>query len=410
MKAALRGPLAVIFERIGPYHFARLRALGAATPTTAIETTALDQTYGWDLVAGAEHFERVTLFNATEAAANASAEIARRVHVALDRCRPAAVAVPGWSDPAALGGLQWCAARKVPAIMMADSTAWDHPRVAWKEWIKRRVLRFASAALVAGTPHAEYLTQLGMDPKRIFDGYDVVDNDYFTAGARQARNNAVELRKQHGLPENYWLASARFVEKKNLPCLVAAYAKYRDQAGRTGDRAAVWKLVLLGDGPLRESLRRQCDDLGLAQDVVMPGFKQYAELPIYYGLARAFVLTSTTEQWGLVVNEAMASALPAIVSNRCGCARDLVKEGQTGAQFDPQQPDKLAEILLRYASQPDALAAMGRAAETLIAEWNLDRFVNGLRRAAAVAVEGPAPSVTLGDGWLLRLLLRKGAA
>jgi 1,2-diacylglycerol 3-alpha-glucosyltransferase len=53
------------------------------------------------------------------------------------------------------------------------------------------------------------------------------------------------------------------------------------------------------------------------------------------GLASAFIQASTTEQWGLVVNEAMASGLPVLVSERCGCAPDLVKNGVNGYTFDP---------------------------------------------------------------------------
>jgi glycosyltransferase involved in cell wall biosynthesis len=82
---------------------------------------------------------------------------------------------------------------------------------------------------------------------------------------------------------------------------------------------APWDLVLLGDGPLKADLCRLIDDLRIRNRVLMPGFKQYEELPAYYALARAFVHASATEQWGLVVNEASASGLPVIVSNRCGC-------------------------------------------------------------------------------------------
>src|SRR5207244_4064698 len=102
---------------------------------------------------------------------------------------------------------------------------------------------------------------------------------------------------------------------KNLPRLLEAFAGYRRLAGD-----AAWELVLLGDGPLRPELVALLKDLELDGHVLLPGFKQYDELPAYYGLAGAFIHASTTEQWGLVVNEAMASGLPVLVSDRCGCA------------------------------------------------------------------------------------------
>ncbi len=82
----------------------------------------------------------------------------------------------------------------------------------------------------------------------------------------------------------------------------------------------MWDLVLLGDGPLKPTLLKLISSLGLESCVHLPGFKQYDELPVYLGLAETFIHASTTEQWGLVVNEAMASGLPVLVSNRCGCA------------------------------------------------------------------------------------------
>ena len=124
-----------------------------------------------------------------------------------------------------------------------------------------------------------------------------------------------------GLPERYFLASARFVPKKNLLRLLEAYAGYRRRAG-----ADAWHLVLLGDGELRGDIERRSALPDLAGAVILPGFRQYDELPAYYGLARAFVHASTTEQWGLVVNEAMAAGLPVLVSDRCGCAPDLVED------------------------------------------------------------------------------------
>src|ERR1043166_3960267 len=102
----------------------------------------------------------------------------------------------------------------------------------------------------------------------IFTGYDVVDNDHFARRAEEIRNSrlrpgyggqaAFEIRTNYGLPENYFLASARFIEKKNLPRLIRAYAKYRQNSEVRGNPP--WDLVLLGDGPLRGTLNSQLSD------------------------------------------------------------------------------------------------------------------------------------------------------
>src|SRR2546430_4911373 len=203
-----------------------------------------------------------------------------------------------------------------------------------------------------------------MPRDRIFIGYDVVDNGYFARRASELRTSNFEIRKKHGLPENYFLASARFIEKKNLPSLIRAYGEYRqrssDFAKATADRevggqpsevTAPCDLVLLGDGPLRETLNSQLSTLNLHRHVHLPGFKQYDELPVYYALAKAFVHASTTEQWGLVANEAIASGLPVIVSDRCGCVPELVNGN--GFTFDPFDEQELVERLSQMGSLSD---------------------------------------------------------
>jgi len=252
--------------------------------------------------------------------------------------------------------------------------------------IKRRIVALYSAALVGGQRHIEYLVELGMPRDRIFTGYDVVDNDYFARRTLEIRNSKFEIRKQYGLPENYFLASARFIEKKNLPTLIRAYAAYRQKSEASGNPP--WDVVLLGDGPLREALKSQLSTLNLHRHVRLPGFKQYDELPVYYALAKAFVHASTTEQWGLVVNEAIASGLPVIVSNRCGCVPELVQGN--GFTFEPTDEHELVSRLLQMASlSDDERRRLGDASYRIAAKFAPERFGEGLEEAAQLALNQP---------------------
>ena len=77
------------------------------------------------------------------------------------------------------------------------------------------------------------------------------------------------------------------------------------------------------------------------------GFCNQSALPGYYAAADLIVLPSDgSETWGLVVNEAMACGLPAIVSDRVGCAQDLVEEAVTGHTFPLGSVSSLAECLI----------------------------------------------------------------
>jgi glycosyltransferase involved in cell wall biosynthesis len=161
---------------------------------------------------------------------------------------------------------------------------------------------------------------------------------------------------------------------------------------------------LLGDGPNRPLLAEQTSDLDLDAHIILPGFIPYEDMPDYYALAGAFVHASRTEPWGLVVNEAMASGLPVLVSNACGCAPELVHDGQNGFLFDPANSDQLVEFMLRVSTQPGHLPAMGKAGLELISSWGLDRFSSSVRAAAEKAVSVGPRSGRFWQGLLLRAL------
>jgi glycosyltransferase involved in cell wall biosynthesis len=256
---------------------------------------------------------------------------------------------------------------------MTDSKYDDFPRYPLKEWIKRRLWSFYDGALVSGQAAREYALKLGMPPGRIFVGCDVVDNDHFARGAEEARKQAAHWRRRYDLPEDYFLYVGRFDEKKNVSGLLQAYHRYsRNKVDNP------WHLVLCGSGPLEARLRQEVQELGLS-GVLFAGFRQADELPVFYGLARCLVVPSShSEQWGLVVNEAMAAGLPVLVSRACGCAPDLVQEGVNGFTFDPYDIGALARLMEEISSGGVDLKAMGEASQRIIAAWSLETFAHNL--------------------------------
>jgi 1,2-diacylglycerol 3-alpha-glucosyltransferase len=393
-------PVAILFDNFGPYHLARLRAAAGTCDLLAIETAGRSATYAWDASRGAEPFRRETLIESGTSDGLPRGEIARRLGTALERFNPAVVVVPGWASPAAWAAMQWCTQRRVAMICLSESTSHDETPAAWKRVLKSRLIRLFSAALVGGQRHAENLTQLGFPSERIAFGYDAIDNDYFATNAEAVRANTDEKREKLKLPTDFFLASARFVEKKNLERLLEAFARYRKGGG-------TWSLVLLGDGPLRPELEKQRDELGLGAHVVMPGFRQYGELPAYYALSGAFIHASLVEPWGLVVNEAAASGLPLLVSNRCGCAPELVREGVNGFTFDPTDVQALAAHMDKIAAPDFPCAAFAAASREIVAPWGPQRFAQGLAQAINIALAHPPKSAGMIDRNLLGFLARR---
>jgi len=392
--------LAVLFDRLGPYHRARLDAAGKKMDVVAIEVASESAEYDWQSVEATGHFRRTTLFSNTNAQAVPANRMQEQVTAVLGREEPDVVAIPGWSHFGALAALRWCVKTGTPSVVMSASTADDAPRVWWREWVKKSVVSHFDAGLVGGTRHRAYLNDLGVDDTSIFLGYDAVDNAHFANGRKTAQAEESRHRTQKQLPDRYFLATCRFVPKKNLPRLIRAFSQYR---GKTAE--SPWDLVLLGDGPERTHVESAIDAESVKEAVHLPGFKQYEELPIYYGLAGAFVHASTREQWGLVVNEAMAAGLPVIVSERCGCAPDLVEEGRNGFTFDPYDPAALAELMERVAHGDVDREEMGAASQEIIGDWGPERFATGLRQAAEAALRAGPPDASLVDRLLIKALM-----
>lgn len=394
---SMTGNVVVLFENLGPYHHSRLRAAATQAPIVAIEAFGREDTYQWRQTLGSCGFPRVTLF---ESKAKMSVGVMRdRLSAALMAARPEVVAIPGWSDRIPLLALGWCMKAGVPAVLMTDSSAMDERRQFWRERTKMRIVACYSAALAAGRRHVNYLTALGMRQDKIAVGYDVVDNSYFESGAELARRDGAATRERLGLPEKYFLTCSRFIAKKNQIRLVEAYSDYRVRAG---DDA--WHLVMLGDGPLRSTITALVKRLKLERHVHVCGFRQYEELPAYYGLASGFVHASDSEQWGLVVNEAMASGLPVLLSNRCGCAPELVLNGVNGYTFNPHRTSELASLMGKLAGEGDALQEMGDASRRIVRCWGLERFACGLVEATTKALEFPVRKASAADRLLVRLL------
>jgi glycosyltransferase involved in cell wall biosynthesis len=393
--------IAVIFNRFGPYHLARLNAAGLLGKLTGIEVVARDRTYAWDLALGADRFNRITLFKEHEGASPPTADLMRRLSGLLDGIRPDVLAVPGWSQKASLLALKWGLQQGVPAVVMSDSNWFDRPRSAWKERVKRRIVKLFPAGLVGGSRSMEYLAGLGVPRNHVFTPYDVVDNKHFSCGAATARQHPEVVRRQYGLPERYFLSISRLVPQKNIVGLLEAYALYRSAScsGR------VWSLVLVGDGPQRGQIETRIRELGLESQVTMVGFRQYPELPAFYGLADAFVLPSSCEPWGLVVNEAMAAGLPVLVSERCGCAPDLVDDGRNGFLFDPSDPRQLASHMAKIAADGCDREAMGQRSREIINEWSTDNFARNLWRSCSAALLRPSRPASLVDRAVLKALI-----
>ena len=310
-------------------------------------------------------------------------EVSAAIYRKLEQIKPDVVFAAPVAFPAGATAARWARRRRRPLVIFDNARLQDVPRTGFVNWVKRRVYRNVDGVLTAAPSHRPDFEAWGMSPSRIFYGVDVVDNDAWAALARGALSNPESTRSKWELPEKYFLAVGRQVAKKNLDRLIQAYGISRAASQDSG-----FDLVIVGDGPLKRKSQELVHKYGIAGVHFHP-FRKPDELGAYYALSRGLVLPSLSgESWGMVVNEAMACGLPVLVSRECGCSQTLVHEGSNGWTFDPLDHEALAKLLARFERLEDSeRSAMGQSSRRIIAEWGLDRFVDGVQTAIQAVKE-----------------------
>ena len=376
-RAAARCRVAVIWIDWYPYHVARFLGL-AHHPELAGTVTGIELVGGVGVHAGLrfredlpEELPIATLFPGENwprerIPGRGQLRLARALWRRLTLLDPEVVLVPGYYTLPGLAAALWARLHRRKSVLMTESTREDHGRSRVKELAKALLIRALFGwAVAGGRRHIDYLRALSFPSRRIARFYDVVDNDGLY-------HRAEELRKSDsaraGLPERYFLYVGRLAPEKNLTGLLRAYLHHRGAGGR-------WPLVLVGEGPERAALERQAAASPWAADILFAGHTDSAGPPRWYAFAGCFVLPSTREPWGLVVNEAMACGLPVIVSGRCGCADDLVAPGENGFVFDPAVEGMLPEALAEAEALPAReWARMSAASLHRISGFSPDQF------------------------------------
>ena len=364
--------VAVIWIDWYPYHVARFLGLESA-PGLAGKVHGIELVGGVGVHAGLKFREQLpaglpvtTLMPESSWQTAGQWRLARKLWTALGAVNPDTVLVPGYYTLPAIAAALWAKLHRRRSVIMTESTAADHARSSYKEAIKSFLIRsLFDWAVTGGASHRRYLEQLGFSADKIARCYDVIDNRFFES---QAAHERARGPSTHGLPVDYFVYVGRLSEEKNVDSLLTEWVRYRADGG-------AWSLVLVGDGPAAAHLKKQAAESEFASDVHFAGLKGVNELPRYYAGAKAFVLPSTREPWGLVVNEAMACGLPVVVSSRCGCADDLVYAGRNGFVFDPAVPGELSQCLRRMESaSADEREAMGAQSSRIISQYSPEHF------------------------------------
>ncbi len=266
----------------------------------------------------------------------------------------------------------------VKAFLRCDSHhALGGRRIPW--WMRRLTVgtlyRLADRALATGSANAAFYRRLGVPDDRIHIAPFAVDNDRFM---RESSIEASERRRERealGIDPDrpVLLFASKFQPRKRPDDVIRAAAELER-------RGAVFTLLMVGDGEMREDLEQLAGTLGLT-NVVFTGFVNQSRLPVMYGISDVFVLASEDEPWGLVVNEVMCAGLPIVLADGVGCAPDLLEDGDNGFLFPPRDFRTLADVLYPLLSDADLRRRMGERSRARIQRWSYREYAEGLRKA-----------------------------
>jgi glycosyltransferase involved in cell wall biosynthesis len=259
---------------------------------------------------------------------------------ALRRSRPDVVVVSGWSTFASQAAVAWCRVHRVPYVLHVESHDLD-PRPAWRRRVKDTVatpfIRGAVSVLAVGTAARQSVLSRGASEVRVFA-------------------NTIDVER--------WVTRADALPR--------------------ADHDGVLVLSVGRDVPEKgfDTLREASGASGVRLETVTGGLTE-EELAQRYVDADVFALLSRHEPWGVVVNEAAASGLPLVLSDRVGAAYDLLRDGENGFLVPANDPVAAADALRRLAGDAGLRRRMGAQSRELVRAWDYDASVEAFLAATS---------------------------
>lgn len=271
--------------------------------------------------------------------------------------RPDAILIGGYDTLAAWIGAVYGTLTRTPYIPVVGT--WEESIVrdgGVADVLRSCFIKSGSACVAYGSKSKRLLSSYGIKECQLFSAINTVDVETF---AEQSRS----VKEEESNDVFKVLYCGQLISRKNVGTLI--------QAVEIAD--ADIQLTIVGEGDLRPEL--EADAAVLDNEVQFTGFVPREELHKYYVSADLLVLPSLREVWGLVVNEALACGTPAIVSIKCGCTADVIRDGFNGERFDPQDTGELARLLSQYATGVESFASSEEIQQDAISRLSIENEV-----------------------------------
>jgi glycosyltransferase involved in cell wall biosynthesis len=228
------------------------------------------------------------------------------------------------------------------------------------KWVYRHI----DHALYVGTNNKAYFKKYGLKDEQLSFAPHAVDNDRFIA---DRTDEALKLRQNIGIPAGdvLILFAGKLEQKKSPLLLLDAFLAL----GKPNIH-----LLFVGNGIMEAPIQTKSSN---HKNIHFINFQNQSLMPVVYQACDLFCLPSKgpAETWGLAVNEAMAAGKPVLVSDKVGCAIDLVIPGFTGDIFESENLSDITEKLRLLTNDKSQLKILGTNAKNKIAEWSFSKQV-----------------------------------
>ncbi|KXK57277.1 MAG: glycosyltransferase family 4 protein [Candidatus Kapabacteria bacterium] len=280
----------------------------------------------------------------------------------LQQLRPAVVVLAWAMDAIALRLMLHCLRRKIPVIIYSGETHTSARRsYQWlRDLFRIPFYKLGQGFIAYGNDARQYFLDKGVPSQRVDVAINVVDTQFFVSRVDALRRGGQadqwrdRFRTESGEPFAVHLLFVGYLLGwKGIVEMAEALA-----ALNRPDVA----LHVVGSGEDEAKLRQAIERNGLGGQVLMHGYQQKADLPIYYAMSDALLFPSLTEVFGLVMVEAAAAGLPIIATRFAGATADVVIDGVTGIIVDPNNIPEFSAALGRIVDSPQLRQRMGNAA------------------------------------------------
>ncbi|WP_316759909.1 glycosyltransferase family 4 protein [Pedobacter aquatilis] len=283
---------------------------------------------------------------------------------------PNAILIYGWSYLSHFRTIMYFN-KKIPLWFRGDSTLIDQQplfRAALKTILLGWVYRHVEKAFFVGQNSKAYFKHYGLKEQQLVFAPHSIDNKRFSI---DRKTEAEQLRKKFNISDSEILVlfSGKFEKKKDPLILLEAFCKL-NKVGL--------HLLFVGNGVLEKELKERAHKqagVNAYSNIHFLGFQNQSVMPTIYQACDLFCLPSQgpNETWGLSVNEAMASSRAILVSDKVGCAIDLVTPQKNGYIFKSNDLDDLTNKLDILTNNFNELTKMGAYSNISIQNWSLQQ-------------------------------------